>query len=369
MILDKVTTPNFLVDLDVLERNIQKIAKLCKETGNNLCPMVKTHKCSEIALLQKAAGATSFLVGTIDEAEVLATKGIDKIVFPYPIIGESNIHRVLELAKSVHVTISLDGEEGAKIWSEALIAANLEMDVLLIIDSGLHRFGVLPEDAGKVGLAISKYPKLHLRGVSTHPGHVYGVSGANEVERVALEEQAALERAKILMEAEGLSVTVIATGSTPTVSLLAPKVKGYTFRPGNYVFYDTIQMSLGVVEEKECAFSVLATIISNPRENIFLMDAGSKCLGLDKGAHGNSLIPGYGTVKGHPELLIEGLSEEVGKIRATGPTTLAIGDRIEIIPNHSCASANMTSHLLGVRKGHVEKVLEVDARGGAKLHL
>ena len=91
MILDKVTTPNFLVDLDVLERNIQKIAKLCEETGNNLCPMVKTHKCSEIALLQKAAGATSFVVGTIDEAEVLADKGIDKIVFPYPIIGESNI--------------------------------------------------------------------------------------------------------------------------------------------------------------------------------------------------------------------------------------------------------------------------------------
>ena len=146
----------------------------------------------------------------------------------------------------------------------------------------------------------------------------------------------------------------------------AAKDKDITIvRPGNYVFYDNIQMSIGLVREEDCALTVLATVISKPKEDVLLIDAGSKCLGLDKGAHGNSLIEGYGYIINHPELVITDLSEEVAKIKIKDHTDIKIGDKIQIIPNHSCSAANFTNYLVGHRSGVIEKLLEIDMRGGS----
>ncbi|MBQ7815884.1 MAG: amino-acid racemase, partial [Oscillospiraceae bacterium] len=95
-------------------------------------------------------------------------------------------------------------------------------------------------------------------------------------------------------------------------------------------------------------------------------DAGAKCLGLDQGAHGNSAVAGHGSVIGHPELLVVSLSEEVGKIQVTGETDVKIGDRIMIIPNHSCSSANLTDYyILTDENENVEQVIKVDIRGNS----
>ena len=134
------------------------------------------------------------------------------------------------------------------------------------------------------------------------------------------------------------------------------------YHPGNYVFNDAIQISNGTASEEECALTVLATVISHPSPGHFVCDAGAKCLGLDQGAHGNSSLKGHGRVIGHPELTVSHLSEEVGQLEGTN---LKIGDRIRIIPNHSCSTANLTSRLLGVRNGAVERVIEVSMRGNS----
>lgn len=130
-------------------------------------------------------------------------------------------------------------------------------------------------------------------------------------------------------------------------------------------YHDAIQLSTETATEQECALRVLASVISHPSERVYICDAGSKCLGLDQGAHGNTSIKGYGIVKGHPELTVAGLSEEVGKLHVYGETTLKVGDRIEIIPNHSCSSANLTNFLVGVRGDEVDHLISVDVRSNS----
>jgi D-serine deaminase-like pyridoxal phosphate-dependent protein len=104
--------------------------------------------------------------------------------------------------------------------------------------------------------------------------------------------------------------------------------------------------------------------LSHPFADRYICDAGSKCLGLDQGAHGNTSIKGYGYVKGHPELTVSSLSEEVGKLHVEDSTNLKVGDKIEIIPNHACcSSANFTSYLIGCRGDNVEKLIKIDMRG------
>lgn len=363
----ELTTPSFLVEMDILEQNIKDVAALCKANGKNICPMVKTHKSSEVAALQKTYGAASFLVGTLDEAEKLAENGFTELVLAYPVAGPENLARVIELAKKAHVVLSFDGIDAATQLQSLLRQEDGVLEYLVIIDCGLHRFGVKPEEALDLVRELSRFSSLRFKGIATHPGHVYAKSTQAGVEAVAEEEVGALETARYLLSQAGFTSEIVASGSTPTLPYAVRSKTLTTLRPGNYIFNDAIQVALGVVPQESCSLTVLATIIANPRENHFIMDAGSKCLGLDKGAHGVALVNGYGSVKNHPELIVEGLSEEVGKIRATQETCLKVGDKIEIIPNHACAAVNMSSYLIGHRKGIVERIIGVDARGGSSL--
>ncbi|MGI6484844.1 MAG: alanine racemase [Tepidanaerobacteraceae bacterium] len=365
MNIKEIFTPSFLVDLNVLEDNISDMADVCRRNGKNLWPMVKTHKSSEIAKMQRDAGAEGFLVGTVDEAEVLVDSGFKNIMLAYPVLGKENIQRIVRLAKKARIIAAFDGEDAAIQLNEMLVKDDMCMEYLIIIDCGLHRFGVSPESAGQLQERLSRYGNLKLRGISTHPGQVYGASNMKEVQEVARIEVEALETAVKSLKQRDYNPDIVATGSTPTAKFVVKSDIITVLRPGNYVFYDNIHIALGVVPAERCALTVLATVISSPNRDTFIIDAGSKCFGLDKGAHGISLVNGFGYVKGHPELIVSNLSEEVATIRVKGETDIKIGEKVEIIPNHACSSANMTSYLVGRRNGTIEKTVCIDARGGS----
>lgn len=364
--ISNLLTPSFLLDLDKLEQNIARMARISQENGQELWPMLKTHKSMAIAKMQQAAGALGFLTGTLDEAECLVEAGFTEIMLAYPVAAKENILRVIELARKAHIILSLDGVEAAAQVAETLSSTGQMLDYLIIVDSGLHRFGVIPEKILTLAESLGKYKQLVFKGIATHPGHVYGASGREDVNRIAQEEAKTMAKAKGILQSAGYQVEICATGSTPTVEQVAASHVMTALRPGNYVFYDALQVALGIVPEERCALTVLATIIAHPQPDLLIMDAGSKCFGLDKGAHGIALTSGFGIVKGHPEVVVEGLSEEVGKIRVQGQTELKVGDKIQVIPNHACSSANMTNYLIGYRDEVVEEFLYIDARGGSR---
>ncbi|MDB0439135.1 alanine racemase [Clostridioides difficile] len=366
MKISEIATPGFLLDLDQLEENINTIQQICTKNDKQLWPMLKTHKSTYIAKLQKDAGATGFLVGTLDEAEALINSGFKDIMLAYPYIGDANINRVVTMASKINLICATDNIECARAYSEAFSLAKIECKLLLIVDCGLHRFGIEPEKVVELATEISKLDSIKIVGISSHPGQVYGCSSPEGVPDVCIQEDSAMEKASKLLADNGFNVDIVASGSTPTVETEAASKTITAIRPGNYVYYDAIQIALGCATEKMCALTVVCTVISKNSNGYYLVDCGSKCLGLDKGAHGNSSIVGYGIVCGHPELIIDSLSEEVGKIKVNGETDIKIGDRIRIIPNHSCSTANLTSNLLGFRGDTIEKVIEVDIRENSK---
>lgn len=359
-------TPSFIVNLDILEKNIKDIQKLCDENKKELWPMVKTHKSTEIAKMQMEAGAKGFLVGTIDEAEKLSEKGAKNITFAYPFCGETNIDRIINISEKTHLILSFDNEEVAIEFEEKLSKVNKKMDYLIIVDSGLHRLGVSPYKVVELAEKMKKFKHLKLKGISTHPGQVYASASSVEVSKSVDAEYNTLRKALEELNKNGFEIEIIATGSTPTFFSSVKNKLINVQRPGNYVFYDNIQIGLGIAKEENCSLTVLGTVISNAQNGQLVLDVGSKCLGLDKGAHGISLTSGYGHIKGHEELIIESLSEEVSKVKICGKTDLKVGDKVEIIPNHACSSANMTDYLIGYRNGLVEEILYIDIRGGSR---
>ena len=231
---------------------------------------------------------------------------------------------------------------------------------------GLHRFGLPAAEILPFAKQLQQFSHLEFAGISTHCGHVYAEPDAAKVPDYARQEREAIHRAVEDLRRAGFAVRLVTSGATPTFRDTVADEYINVYHPGNYVFNDRIQLSNGTAEEEECALAVYATVISRPRPELLICDAGAKCLGLDQGAHGNSAVQGHGSVIGHPELLVTSLSEEVGKIHVEGDTDVKIGDRICIIPNHACSSAHLTDYyIFADEAGQVERSVRVDIRGNA----
>lgn len=360
MQLSSLPTPAFVLDLDVLTRNIREYATQAKSHGKLFCPMTKTSKSTEIARMQMEAGVDGFLVGTVTEAEGLAPLG-KPIMLAYPVLNESNLIRIYHCMRHTQVILALDSLAAAEAYHRFFSGKGLTVEYLLILDVGLHRLGIQPLEAVAMVREITRqFPHLVFRGISTHPGQVYGCTSKEEAVRIAQAASDLFLHAAQELTCAGFPPDIRATGATPTFAMELELPGFNMLRPGNYIFHDLSQISMGAAQENDCALTLLATIISRPAEDRFIMDCGSKCLALDRGAHGNAAFVGHGRVLGHPEIIVESLSEEVGKLSITAPTALKVGDRIRILPNHACPVANLAKALTGLRGDTVEGMIAID---------
>lgn len=358
-------TPAILLNLDAMEKNLRQAQALAEKNAKQIWPMIKTHKSTELALLQKEIGAKGFLCGTLDECEALLNAGVSNIMYAYPVSAEPNISRVIKLSRKANFFIRIDNMPAAFALNEGAKKAKITINYTVIVDCGLHRFGVGLDKLESFMEEILKCENLNFCGISTHPGQVYGCSSPDGVEAVTQAEIDTMAKAAEILKKIDQEAEIVSSGSTPTYYSAVQSSHINIFHPGNYIFMDNIQIALDCAKEEDCALTVLATVISNPADGLFIVDAGSKCLGLDQGAHGNGNITGFGIVKGHPELTIYSLSEEVGKIKAEGSTNLKVGEKIEIIPNHSCSAANTTNYYIGCRNNEVERLYKVDMRSNS----
>jgi len=164
------------------------------------------------------------------------------------------------------------------------------------------------------------------------------------------------------LELAGTSAEVVSVGSTPTIKVWQGHEGVNEIRPGNYIFHDAIQISLGVATVEECALSIVAAVISRPARERAVIDGGSKAFSSDRGAHGKEMAAGFGIVLGKKATL-ERLSEEHGVMKLHPDEDLEIGDRVRIIPNHACAVVNLFDRAHGIRNGQVAEEFHIAARG------
>jgi D-serine deaminase-like pyridoxal phosphate-dependent protein len=357
--VNDVSTPAVLIDVDVLERNIARMAERARAAGVRLRPHGKTHKLLEVGRLQLAAGASGLSLAKTSEAEVFAGAGFDDIFVAYPVVGADKGRRLLALAERIRLAVGVDSVEGARTLSTVFAAAGRRLDVRLKIDSGLHRVGVLPEQAPSVARAIADLPGLQLTGIFTHAGHAYGETAADGVAAVGQHEGGTMSAVAEALRRAGLEIRDVSVGSTPTARH-AMTVAGVTeCRPGNYVYHDASQVSLGTCGLEDCAMTVVATVVSTPAPDRAVLDAGSKTLSTDP------LRPrpeGHGWVLGRKARLSK-LSEEHGVLAVEEGERFRVGERVRVLPNHACVVSNLHDRVLAVRGERVEAEWRVAARG------
>ena len=356
MNLNDLDTPVLLADLDILERNIARMARISHNGGKALRPHTKTHKTPEIARMQIAAGAQGLTCAKLGEAEVLVDAGFDDVFIANQIVGPLKIERLLNLALRARITVAIDSVEVALPIGDAAAARGIRVPVRIEVDTGLGRAGA--RSAPEV-LAIARCAAesrgLEFAGIFTHEGHLY--KSAEPALAAAHAAGQMLGTADMLADA-GLPCEAISVGSTPGASLMAPYEGLTELRPGVYVFNDRTQVRLGAPGEA-CALTVLATVVSVRSDGKIIIDAGTKSMASDCPFEDRT----FGEIVGHPEVRFVGASEEHGHLMPEGGTTLRVGDRMRIIPNHACTCVNMHDMMTAVRGETVEATWTIAGRG------
>jgi len=367
----ELPTPQVLVDLPTVERNIRRMQAAAAAGGLRLRPHAKTHKIPAVARRQIAAGAVGICCAKLGEAEVFADAGIDDIRLPYP-VHPANAHRVLALLDRLRLSLIVDHPAVARGWSAAMARAGRTLDVLVKVDVGFHRCGVDPASPLALDLVrdVASLPGLRFRGLLSHAGHGYHARDEAELARIAAEEAATLRELVAAARAAGVAVDEVSVGATPTARFSAEE-RGLTeLRPGNYVYFDRTQVGLGAATYADCALTVLARVVSKPAGDRLIVDCGSKTLSSDP-ARGFGPALGYGIVLedlesrvAHGSLLVERLSEEHATVRVLdGSTTLEPGDLVRIVPNHACVVSNLVEEVRVVEGLTLVDSLRVAARG------
>jgi D-serine deaminase-like pyridoxal phosphate-dependent protein len=351
--IQDLPTPALLLDLDVLERNLRRMSERAAALGVALRPHIKTHKSIEIAQLQRSLGTSGITVSTLYEARVFADHGFDDVTWAFPVIL-TRLDEVRELADRITLRLVVDSAEAI----DALEGLGRPLHVWLKVDCGYHRAGVDPESPRAVELArrLAGSPSLTFDGLLTHSGHAYHGHSREEIAAIAEAERAVMAGFAGRLREQGIAVPAVSVGSTPAMSVVQ-SLDGVTeARPGNYCFYDFMQVALGSCGVRDCAVTVLASVVScRPGDGRSVIDAGALALSKDLGPDRperptlGEVFADYdaGALDGEARVL--SVSQEHGILSVPQP----VGSRLRVLPNHSCLTVAQFDEYAVVRGGEV----------------
>ncbi|PJF22729.1 MAG: alanine racemase [Phototrophicales bacterium] len=346
MHVNELETPSVLIDLDKMMANIQRMQAYCDSLGVAFRPHIKTHKLPQIAQMQLEAGAVGIACQKTTEAQVFLEAGFKDIQIPYNIVGQAKTRRLAQMAATPGVKITTAADHVAIVdgLAQAASDANVTLHVLADMATSIQRTGAQPKDIVTIAKRIDAAPNLEFAGLMVYPSDA-------SIRPALLETLTLLEQA-------GLQVKNISGGGTGG-ALEAAQVPELTeLRVGTYVFYDWTCVVKGWTSIDNCAMRVAATVISTPSSDRVILDSGRKSIASD------TIDGGYGHLVEYPDAHIYALSEEHTHVDVSRcDRKPMIGERVHIIPVHTCVVTNLHNQIYGIHGEQVEVVWQVAARG------
>ncbi|MDX1980778.1 MAG: alanine racemase [Bryobacteraceae bacterium] len=361
MRVSELETPALVIDLDIMDRNLRRVADYARQHELRLRPHTKTHKLPVLGRQQLDLGAAGLTVAKVGEAEVMLSAQPPELLVAYPVIGRRKLERLMQVARQTRITVSLDGAFAAKQLSDAAREAQLEVGVLAEVDVGQGRMGVSPgEPLLELGRQIARMPRLNLEGITFYPGHVKAPDEEGREKVAQLSEL--MQQITTDWKRAGLPLQIVSGGSTPLL-FESHQIAGLNeIRPGTYIFNDRNTWYNGACAFEDCAGSIIATVVSTSRPQQMIIDGGSKTFSSDRlvGEAGVS----FGYVTDAPEAIFNKMNEEHGYIELRNVRReFTVGDRVRIVPNHICVCMNLHEKVYGIRGDQVISEWRVEGRG------
>lgn len=334
----QIPTPALLVDLDLFETNLARIALRARESGKQLRPHAKAHKCVEIARRQIEHGACGISVATVAEAELMAKNGIPGILLTSPLGDPAKVTRIAATGAMAVV----DHIRQVELYEAA---ASRPIDLLIDLDVGDHRTGASTvEQALEIARTIGRSQRLRLRGLQAYS--VSGSHGATPDERKHISTGAFQTASAIrdLLAGEGWPTEILSGGSTGSWDIDLELSDVTELQVGSYVMMDLAYRRIGI--DFQHAMTILATVVSANHDAFVTVDAGFKAFATDRG---------YGPEPVHFEAKYRWGGDEFGFL----DTKLDLGARVEFIAPHCDPTVNLYDKIYACRGESVEAIWAV----------
>ncbi|HIN37715.1 MAG TPA: hypothetical protein EYM77_08725 [Dehalococcoidia bacterium] len=352
-LIEDLDTPCLIIDMDDLDNNIDVIASTYAGTTAKLRGHAKNHKTPAIAHRQIRRGGTvgGVCAAKVSEAEVMIHGGIASVFITSEIVEPMKIDRLCSLADQAELLVACEQAANARDISKAATARGVEIGVIIELETGLRRCGVREIDQG-VALAkeIASLPGLRFRGVMSHQT----IPDMPDREDRAVEANRAIKGVidlKDAIEGQGIPMDIVSTGETWSYDVAA-EIPGVTeIQGGSYLMMET---HYSYMTEFHYAGKILTTIISTPRPGIAIGDAGVRAV---------SSLSGMPTVFDRPGVTVETMDSDHSVFKTEAGASLKIGDQVLLIPAQQDAMVSRWDRFIGLRKGKVEVVWDIQARG------
>jgi len=361
MTLDEVDTPALIVDLDVFERNLHRLADRIAGTGIRLRAHAKTHKCPVIALKQIELGAVGVCCQKVSEAEAMVYGGVKDVLVTNEIVGRQKLRRLMGLASMARIGICADDPAQIRDFEAAAAEVGTNLRVYVEVNMGGNRCGV---EAGQPALALARQiaeaPHLEFAGLQAYHGSAQHLRTWEERRAAIASATDKAATTRDLLQANGIACDQITGAGTGTFEFEAASGVYTELQCGSYIFMDAdygrnFDKDGALTRSFEPSLFVWATVMSRPAEERAIVDAGLKALGFDSGPP---------TVWDEPAAIYERASDEHGRIAVTAATNrLNLGDKIRLVPGHCDPTVNLYDWYVGIRGDRVETVWPITARG------
>ncbi len=364
MALTEIDTPALLIDLDAYERNIIRMQSFADRAGLALRPHAKTHKCAVIARQQMAMGAVGVCCQKVSEAEALAFAGVSDIFVSNEIVGAAKLARLAALARLVRIRVCVDDAANVDDLARAAQRQGVEIDVLVEMDVGAGRCGVLTVDeVESLARRIETRPALRFKGIQAYHGAAQHVRDYHQRSNAVDNAAARASSAKDHLHRQGIECDVITGAGTGTYPFEAQSGVFTELQCGSYVFMDAdygrnLNRSGEPFSDYANSLFVLTTVMSKNRPGLAVVDAGLKAVSVDSG------LP---LVHGHHQIQYVAASDEHGQLDTSGAEdAVDIGSSLTLIPGHCDPTVNLYDWFVAYRGLRVVELWPIVARGAVR---
>jgi D-serine deaminase-like pyridoxal phosphate-dependent protein len=359
---DVLPTPSMVVDLDLFEQNINKMAAHSKAAGIGVRPHVKVHKSVDVAKRQMALGALGLTTATIAESELMSGAGIKGVLWTKQPASANNVARAIALTKRDPTFMFVIDDPIVADWVEqAAAAADVKCRIAVAVYAGMARQGI---ENGQPALELSQKivssKHMEFEGYMAYSGGASHTKGWEARRQKSGNDLSGVKETVELARKSGLPVGIISGGSTGTYNI--DKENGLTeLEAGSYVFMDTVYHHIGgkdddsVYSDFNGALTVLTTVDSKRWPTQVTIDYGNKALArpTDK-------------VKDKPWLEVANQGAEYGALKwKDGEQGLELGNRVEIYCTNLDMSTNCYDRYYVARGDQIVDVWPIMGRSGA----
>jgi D-serine deaminase-like pyridoxal phosphate-dependent protein len=353
--VSELDTPALLIDLELLQHNIDRMAGHFRDRGVQWRPHAKAFKCPAIAHILRRSGAIGMTVAKVSEAEVMAAGGITDILIAHLVVGPSKLARLAALERQADVKVTVDHPAHVAPLSEAAVASGVSIGVLVDVDLGMKRTGVATcEAAVTLARHVSVTPGLRFDGLMGYEGHTLMIADPNEKRAAITSAIAKLLRTRDLVEAAGHKCRIISAGGSGSYQYTADFPGITEIQAGGGIFACQFYTRICQVEGHLPALTVLATVVSRPAHDRAVLDIGQKSI---------SQYQTPPVLRDYPNCRITGLSAEHATIAVESPVDLPIGEKVHVLPGYSDFTFVLHNRVLSYRHGRVESVWDLLGRG------